>query len=43
MRVVALTAILGLNLRKTRATGGHSYTPLANPLPHSFWQAPALT
>lgn len=36
MRVVALIAILGLNPRKTRATGGHSCTNLANPLSHSF-------
>jgi lambda repressor-like predicted transcriptional regulator len=36
MRIVALIAILGVNLRKTRATGGHSYTSLANPLSHSF-------
>jgi hypothetical protein len=31
MRVGALIAILGLNPRKTRATGGHSDTNLANP------------
>jgi hypothetical protein len=36
MRAVALIAILDLNLRKTRATGGHSSTSLANPLAHSF-------
>jgi hypothetical protein len=36
MRVVALTAILGHNLRKTRASGGHSYTYLADPLAYSF-------
>jgi hypothetical protein len=36
MRVVALIAILGLNPRKTRATGGHSYTPLKSPLSHSY-------
>jgi hypothetical protein len=35
MRVVALIA-LGLNPRKTRAMGGHSYTNLANPLSHSY-------
>jgi len=36
MRVVALIAILGLNPRKTRATGEHSYTNLLNPLSHSY-------
>jgi hypothetical protein len=36
MRTVALIAILDLNLRKTRATGGHPYTSFANSLAHSF-------
>ena len=36
MRVVALIVILGLNQRKTRATGGHSYTKLMSPLSHSY-------
>ena len=36
MSIVALIAILGLNPRKTRATGGHSYTRLMTPLSHSF-------
>jgi hypothetical protein len=34
MRIIAF--ILGLNPRKTRPTGGHSYTNLANPVSHSY-------
>jgi hypothetical protein len=36
MSIAALIAILGLHPRKTRATGGRSYTNLANPVSHSY-------
>ncbi len=36
MRVIALIALLGLHPHKTRATGGRSYTNLANPLSRSY-------
>jgi hypothetical protein len=36
MRIVALIVIIGLNPRKTRATGGHSHTKLTNPVSHSY-------
>jgi hypothetical protein len=36
MSIAALIAILGLNPRKTRATGGRSYTNLAHQVSHSY-------
>ena len=36
MSIAALIAILGLHPRNTRATGGRSYTNLANPVSHSY-------